>query len=131
MCGGKGFTGFAGPKGRIRVLLQFKPLTTVLTLLFYCQVVNKIQMSHHGFTKKTYAFLPNLPRPAVSILSGRTYSFTILCQYHGFMKLAQKIVIFWSVSSEIRLPAQNVFALFVKKNVMYHWVFTNLQKNFF
>ena len=30
-----------------------------------------------------------------------------------------------------RLPAQNVSALFVKKNVMYYGVFTNLQKNFF
>ena len=65
--GGEGFTGFAGPKGRIRVLLQFKLLTTVLTLLFYCQVVNKIQMSHHGFTKKR--------TPTCAICRGRQFQF--------------------------------------------------------
>ena len=68
--------------------------------------------------KKTYAYLRYLPRPAVSIFSSRTDSFTILCQYHGFMKLAQKTVIFWSVSSKIRLPALKRFAIFVRKKTL-------------
>ena len=69
---------------------SFKLLTTVLTLLFYCQVVSKIQMSHHRFTKKPTSTWSICRGRQFQFFSGRTDSFTILCQYHGFMKLAQK-----------------------------------------
>ena len=54
-------TGFAGHKRRIKVLHQLKLLTKVLTLMFYYEGVNKIQLSHHDFTKKA-------PIPSVKIL---------------------------------------------------------------